>query len=396
MTEHGASDPLLRGFPLRFPVFQWHGDTFDVPPGGSLLAEADICRNRLFRLETAVVVQFHLELTSKDAARWAEKYADDLEQVGKERHTIVEQYGEHQDQIHPTVSSAEEGSPGGFGAYPRQGESVMRMAALTVLSLAMATGCSSPQPSILTVATLNLAHGRGLATSQVGLSREVFERNLHGVADLIRRTRPDVVALQEADAPSSWSTSFNHVAYLAEAAGFPHRHHGLHVETGIGRARLRYGTALLSRDPMQAKTSHAFKTGPLDTKGFVTASVELGGRPLVVASVHLDSRSSKRRDIQAQRLVETLATSGLPIVLCGDFNCGWGEDEALPKIAHALDLIAFQPTEPEFMTHRADEPEKRIDWILCSRQLRFRKYRVLPDQVSDHLYVVAELCWNDY
>jgi len=91
LTPSGESDPLLRGFPPEFPVFQWHGDTFDVPADASLLAESDICRNQLFRRENVVAVQFHLEVTADTAAIWAEQYADELESVNKDRRTLVEE-----------------------------------------------------------------------------------------------------------------------------------------------------------------------------------------------------------------------------------------------------------------------------------------------------------------
>jgi GMP synthase-like glutamine amidotransferase len=38
ITEAGRADPLLRGLPPTFPTFMWHFDTFDAPPGASVLA----------------------------------------------------------------------------------------------------------------------------------------------------------------------------------------------------------------------------------------------------------------------------------------------------------------------------------------------------------------------
>ena len=45
LTAASKTDPVLKGFPERFPVFQWHGDTFDIPEGASLLATGQPCRN---------------------------------------------------------------------------------------------------------------------------------------------------------------------------------------------------------------------------------------------------------------------------------------------------------------------------------------------------------------
>ncbi len=37
LTEIGKRDPLFKGFPNSFPVFQWHSEMFYVPQGGGLL-----------------------------------------------------------------------------------------------------------------------------------------------------------------------------------------------------------------------------------------------------------------------------------------------------------------------------------------------------------------------
>lgn len=99
LTARGESDPLLRGFPPRFPVFQWHADTFDIPQGASLLAEGNLCKNQLFRRGTVVGVQFHVEVTADTVALWADEYADELKLVKKDSRTIVEECRNHESQM---------------------------------------------------------------------------------------------------------------------------------------------------------------------------------------------------------------------------------------------------------------------------------------------------------
>jgi GMP synthase-like glutamine amidotransferase len=84
-----ADDPCLRGFPPSFPVFQWHGETFGVPKGATLLVEGDDCRNQAFRKGSALGLQFHLEVTHEDAAAWADAYAEELARVGKAKEQVV-------------------------------------------------------------------------------------------------------------------------------------------------------------------------------------------------------------------------------------------------------------------------------------------------------------------
>jgi GMP synthase-like glutamine amidotransferase len=82
LTEEGKADPVFAGLPAEFPTLQWHGDAFELPEGGVLLASSPAYPNQAFRVgPTAYGVQFHLEVTERMAREWAEvpayaEYAD--------------------------------------------------------------------------------------------------------------------------------------------------------------------------------------------------------------------------------------------------------------------------------------------------------------------------------
>lgn len=101
LTPKGREDPVFWGFPKQFPVFQWHGDTFDIPPGAVHLAEGDGCGHQAFRLGSAVGLQFHLEVTGAEAARWADAYGDELRQAGGTRDGILAACLESEDRMRP-------------------------------------------------------------------------------------------------------------------------------------------------------------------------------------------------------------------------------------------------------------------------------------------------------
>ena len=71
MTSEGQEDPLLGKFPARFPVFQWHGETFDVPNNAILLATSLEYPHQAFRYGNhTYAFQFHFEITKDMIQRW--------------------------------------------------------------------------------------------------------------------------------------------------------------------------------------------------------------------------------------------------------------------------------------------------------------------------------------
>lgn len=59
-------------FPPAFPAFEFHGETFDLPPGAVLLAIGDRVPHQAFAIGSAVGLQFHLEATAPMIANWSD------------------------------------------------------------------------------------------------------------------------------------------------------------------------------------------------------------------------------------------------------------------------------------------------------------------------------------
>lgn len=65
LHEEVRKNPLFSFFPPNPTVFQWHGDTFQIPPeGAEWIAHSEACRNQAFIYRKRVFgFQFHLENT---------------------------------------------------------------------------------------------------------------------------------------------------------------------------------------------------------------------------------------------------------------------------------------------------------------------------------------------
>jgi endonuclease/exonuclease/phosphatase family metal-dependent hydrolase len=244
--------------------------------------------------------------------------------------------------------------------------------------------------TFLKVMTLNTAHGRGNGPHQVFQASSSHKANLHDISTVIRREHPDIVALQEADGPSFWSGNFNHVEYLARKGGYSHYVQCEHADS-MG---LSYGTALLSLLPLHDPFCLTFETSVVTApKGFLVSMIEWPGHPqfeIDVVSVHFDNLSDTVRKKQIEELIDTMSGRTRPVIVMGDFNCEWMDpNRTLQIFAEALRLKTFRPDAPTIKTfHRLN---KRFDWIFVSSEFELVSHRVLPDLVSDHWGVLAEL-----
>lgn len=71
LTAEGKNDPILKHFKPVEKIFQWHGDTFDIPAGAFHLLSSELCANQAFRHGDKVYgFQFHLEVDRRMIERW--------------------------------------------------------------------------------------------------------------------------------------------------------------------------------------------------------------------------------------------------------------------------------------------------------------------------------------
>jgi endonuclease/exonuclease/phosphatase family metal-dependent hydrolase len=218
--------------------------------------------------------------------------------------------------------------------------------------------------------------------------------NLEEIADFLRNSGADLIALQEADAPSRWSGKFNHVDFVSEKSPYPCRIHARHAHNRM----YDFGTALLSRVPYTDSLSHTFAPSPPTTnKGFVMGQVLWNPdgqlqEPITVSiiSVHLDFSRKKVREAQTEEMRAMLPDMTTPVIILGDFNTDWTTDEsALRAIVANGNLKVYQPEATELGTYK--NGKHRLDWILISKDLEFVSYEVPQVVLSDHQPVLASV-----
>ena len=81
LSDLAAGNPLAA---LRdVPVLHWHGDTFDLPEGSTLLASTALCTNQAFSRGLNVLgLQFHPEVLGARFEHWLLGHANELATAG--------------------------------------------------------------------------------------------------------------------------------------------------------------------------------------------------------------------------------------------------------------------------------------------------------------------------
>jgi GMP synthase (glutamine-hydrolysing) len=70
-TKNAANDLLFRHLGATESVFQWHGDTFEIPKGAVHLSSSKLCMHQAFRYGRNIyAMQFHLEVDAAMIEAW--------------------------------------------------------------------------------------------------------------------------------------------------------------------------------------------------------------------------------------------------------------------------------------------------------------------------------------
>ncbi|NNU27946.1 endonuclease/exonuclease/phosphatase family protein [Isoptericola sediminis] len=208
------------------------------------------------------------------------------------------------------------------------------------------------------------------------------------MAEVIRSSGADVVALQEVSRGWVVGGGADMLTFLAHETGLEHAF--------VPAADRRFGNALLW-DPArvtasdvervelpygegpQDRSALAATFRPLDTAG--PASTEQV-RVVVTHLQHREENGATRRD-QLETLVAAEPVDG-PYLLAGDLNAepGWPELEVLADAG----LVSAQDAagDPAALTSPAAAPRYRVDWVFVSADLTVTSFEVLDVVASDH------------
>ena len=209
------------------------------------------------------------------------------------------------------------------------------------------------------------------------------KKNLKRIIDFIKDIDPDVAGLIEVDTGSIRSGNVNQAHAIAEAIG----HYSLY--------ECKYGEASIqSRMPIVRKQGNAFLAAPrvhgerfhyFDT-GIKRLIIELELEDVAVFLVHL-SLKYRHRQQQLRHLHELIARCSKPVIVAGDFNTFWGENEMYLFMQAASLTSANTHGLPSYPS---SAPRKQLDFVLYGPGIRVTHFEMPAVQLSDHLPIVCE------
>jgi len=205
----------------------------------------------------------------------------------------------------------------------------------------------------------------------------------------LKQLHPDILTLIEVDTGSIRSRGKDEVKFIEQQ---------LHFNSFVEKIKYplhgwlklfhhvpvldKQANAIVSKFKLSNIKYHVFHEG---TKRMVIEATVSCPKKVTLLAAHL-ALGTKARAMQIKELIKIVNNIKNPVILMGDFNTfnGVAEMKELLKKTHLKDMIKLDKNSLPF-TEPAWHPNKRLDYILTSPQIKVNKYSVLNFHFSDHL-----------
>jgi endonuclease/exonuclease/phosphatase family metal-dependent hydrolase len=207
--------------------------------------------------------------------------------------------------------------------------------------------------------------------------------NLAKITDFIKSTDPDIVGLIEVDIGSMRSGRINQAEAIADALGHFSAYECKYGEESVNQLipiLRKQGNAFLAAPRITGERFHYFD------QGIKKLIIELELEDVAIFLVHL-SLKYRHRHFQLRHLYELIQKTSKPVIVAGDFNTFWGENEIFlfMKAAGLKSAnVASQPSYPS----RA--PRMELDFILYTDEIEISEFHMPDVAYSDHLPLVCD------
>lgn len=203
------------------------------------------------------------------------------------------------------------------------------------------------------------------------------------ITRFIKSVDPDVVGLIEVDTGSIRSRNVNQAEKIAADLGMNTSYETKYGEKSINQMLpivRKQGNAFMAAPRVHGERFHYFDTG---IKRLI---IELEMDDFAIFLVHL-SLKYRHRHLQLRRLYDLIQETKKPVVVAGDFNTFWGENEIYLFMKAAGLTSANAAGLP---TYPSRAPRKELDFVLYQDGIKVTKFDVPDVRHSDHLPLVCD------
>ncbi len=203
------------------------------------------------------------------------------------------------------------------------------------------------------------------------------------ITSFIKSTDPDIVGLIEVDTGSIRSRMVNQAEKIAADLGMNTSYETKYGEKSINKVLpivRKQGNAFMAAARVHGENFHYFDTG---IKRLI---IELEMEEFAVFLVHL-SLKYRHRHLQMRRLYDLIETTEKPVIVAGDFNTYWGENEIYLFMKAAGLQSANKDSVP---TYPSRAPRKELDFILYQDGIDVSHFEVPEVRYSDHLPLLCD------
>ena len=200
------------------------------------------------------------------------------------------------------------------------------------------------------------------------------------ITRFVKSVDPDIVGLIEVDTGSIRSRMVNQAEQIASELGMNTSYETKYGNKSINTIVRKQGNAFMAAARVHGEKFHYFDTG---IKRLI---IELEMREFAVFLVHL-SLKYRHRHLQLRRLYDLIEATEKPVIVAGDFNTFWGENEIYLFMRAAGLTSANTDSVP---TYPSRAPRKELDFILYQEGIEVTGFEVPHVRLSDHLPLVCD------
>ena len=206
---------------------------------------------------------------------------------------------------------------------------------------------------------------------------------LNRITDFIKALDPDIIGLIEVDTGSVRSGRVNQAEAIAKTIGHYSSYECKYGEDSVNQVLpilRKQANAFLAAPRIHGERFHYFDTG---IKRLI---IELELNDVAIFLVHL-SVKYRHRHFQLRHLYELIARSEKPVIVAGDFNTFWGENEIFLFMKAAGLRNANGDGIPSYPSRA---PRMELDFILYSDGITVKDFSVPTVTFSDHLPLLCD------